>query len=700
MYHETEGSGWPLRLAVWLLVIWAVTQVTAARAERPAGNTMAGAAELPLVEMNGVTSGRLLFPGGQTGRYREAPTVSTKVEMAISAMLARVTVTQAFTNPDDQWREGVYVFPLPEAAAVDHLRMQVGERVIEGVIKERAEAKRTYEQAKAEGRKASLVEQERPNLFTNSVANIGPGETVTVTIEYQQSLRLDAGQFRLRFPLAVTPRYIPGMPLASDETVQPSGGDGWAFDTDQVPDAARISPPVVAPGEALVNPVQLVAELDAGFPLGLLESNYHAVAIQRHGNGRATVTLSTLPADRDFELAWAPQSGKVPRAALFTGQEAGGDYALLMLTPPTEAAERRLPRDVVFVIDTSGSMGGASIVQAKEALALAVDRLENTDRFNIIRFSSDSSALWSTLHAATPENRADARHWIDGLHASGGTEMAAALKRALEGGAEGGRVRQVIFLTDGAVGNEAALFDIIQARLGASRLFTIGIGSAPNSHFMTKAAQFGRGTFTYIGRLGEVREKMTALFRKLETPVLTGLELHWPEGVQAEVYPRRLPDLYAGEPVVVAAKLSDRQGAVELRGVQAGRGFRVSLPLAGGRNGDGIGVLWARRKIAGLMDSVHEGADPAQVRTDVIAVALEHHLVSKHTSLVAIDVTPTRPQDEALASRAVPTNLPAGMDHAQVFGRFPQTATPAPLWLLGGLLSLLAGLLVGRGRPA
>jgi Ca-activated chloride channel family protein len=348
---------------------------------------------------------------------------------------------------------------------------------------------------------------------------------------------------------------------------------------------------------------------------------------------------------------------------------------------------------VVFIIDTSGSMAGDSMAQAKQALALAVDRLDAADRFNVIRFSSDTSSLWPDLKTADAANRARARDWVDDLNADGGTEMAPALQLALSGHAENGRVRQVLFLTDGAVGNEAELFDIIHKRLGASRLFTVGIGSAPNAYFMTKAAQFGRGTFTYIGDTREVQEKMTSLFRKLETPVLTSIELHWPNGAQVDVYPKRIPDLYAGEPVVVAARLDHKAGAVELRGIQAGQGFRVSLPLAGGRNADGVGVLWARRKIEALMDSLHEGASEDQVRDEVTRVALQHHLVSKYTSLVAVERTPTRPADETLASRPVPTNLPAGTEYGAVF---PQTATPAPLWLLSGLLAVLAGWLVRR----
>jgi Ca-activated chloride channel homolog len=254
-------------------------------------------------------------------------------------------------------------------------------------------------------------------------------------------------------------------------------------------------------------------------------------------------------------------------------------------------------------------------------------------------------------------------------------------------------VRQVIFLTDGAVGNEDALFRLITERLGDSRLFTVGIGSAPNSHFMTKAAQFGRGTHTYIGNVTEVRSKMGELFAKLESPVLTDVEVQWPAGTKVEMWPRKIPDLYLGEPIVLSAAFEGDPREVTVTGKRAGEHWQTVLPLDGSGAHAGVDVLWARRKIADLMDGMRRGAESEETRRAVIAVALEHHLVSKYTSLVAVDMTHARPDGAPLQTAAVPTNLPHGWEYEKVFGQLPQTATPAPLHALLGLVALLlAGL--------
>jgi Ca-activated chloride channel family protein len=634
-------------------------------------------------------SGCFLMRRANGEPWAVAPTLATEVSFRVAGVVARATVRQSFKNGTDGWVEGVYVFPLPENAAVDHLLMRVGERTIEGQIREREQAKAEYQQARDEGRKASLVEQERPNIFTTSVANLGPGEELVVEIEFQQTLAFDEGEVRLRFPLVVGPRYIPGQ-----EILERIKGIGWSPDTSAVPDASRITPPVLPPGEAPRNPVSIEVELDAGFPVDKLISRYHAVVSEAKGEGRYRVRLrdELVPADRDFELAWTPRPGTMPKGALFREERGGATYALVTLFPPVgpEVEAARLPREVVYVIDTSGSMEGLSIQQARQALLLAIDRLRPADRFNVIQFNSVTSALWGETRPATSGNRLAAREWVDALRANGGTEMAAALEAALVGSDEPSLVRQVVFLTDGSVGNEDQLFGIIRQRLGDTRLFTVGIGSAPNSHFMTKAAEFGHGTFTYVGDIREVGEKMARLFTVLESPVLTGVEIHWPAGAAVEAWPARIPDLYLGEPVVVSARLSGPAGQVSVSGRRGGEGWTTAMALSGGRRGDGAAVLWARRKVESLLDSLHEGADPEEVRKGVVALGLEHHLVTKHTSLVAVDVTPTRPGDEALQTGAVPTNLPHGWTYEAVFGQLPQTATPAPLHALFALLALLA----------
>ena len=616
-----------------------------------------------------------------------APTLKTDVHMRITGMIARVKVEQHFKNPSSEWQEGIYVFPLPEESAVDHLDMKIGERVIEGQIKEKEEAKKTYEAAKLDGKKATLLEQERTNIFTTSVANIGPQEGITVVIEYQETLRYDQGQFRIRFPMVVAPHYIPGKPVAGDFV-----RTGFSPSTDQVPDANRITPPVLHPSKGLINPVTIQVDLDAGFPLAKLESSYHKTDMKQDGH-RYAINLANgeTPANRDFELVWQPQIGNSPQAAVFTETKKDKTYALVMLMPPSDATEikvKPLPREVIFVIDTSGSMEGTSIQQARESLILALQRLTPQDRFNVIQFNSYTSKLYREAVPVSGKTLAEAQDYARNLYATGGTEIAGALDAALIGSDNPNVIRQVVFMTDGSVGNEDALFEIIRKKLGDSRLFTIGIGSAPNSYFMTKAAEFGHGTFTYIGKVEEVNEKMSGLFRKLENPVLTNISVNLPGAVEGESWPKQLPDLYAGEPVMLSAVLKDVSAEMSIAGNSGATKWHTKLSLAQNKTASGVGVLWARKKIGSLMDTAQNNPDEA--KSAIITTALDHHLVSKYTSLVAVDVTPSRPIDAALKTGAVPTNLPEGWNHEAVFGQLPQTATAAELNMLIGLLLMLA----------
>lgn len=669
---EAVGIGIVASLALLLAALAIATTAGAATAEGPRTGTL-----------------RLQGPSGLV----DAPLLATTVEIDVSGIVARTRVTQRFVNPGDAWREGVYVFPLPETAAVDHLDMRFGSRHIVGMIRERGEARRDYDRAKAEGRKAALVEQERPNLFTTSVAPIGPHEEVSVAIEFQQTLRFDSGAYSLRYPMAVTPRYIPGGPPVP----APKWHDGSA-ETDRVPDASRVTPPVLHPSSGRSNPVTLTVDLDAGLPLARIESLYHAVTVAEQAGHRYTVTFDdATPGDRDFELVWAPDLGRTPTAVAFGETREGRGYALVMVMPtlPGNGAPR-VPREVTFVIDTSGSMAGSSIVQAKAALALALDRLQAGDRFNVIAFNTRAKVLFDAPMPVDTATLGRARSFIAGLKADGGTEMHEALALALQpGDAAPGLVRQVVFLTDGAVGNEDELFRTIRDRLGDRRLFTVGIGSAPNGHFMQKAAQFGRGTHTTIGDVNEVEARMGQLFRKLQSPVLTDIEIAWPAG--SEAWPRSVPDLYAGEPIVATASMGTLDGEVLVRGRLAGRPWSTTLPLAATGDHEGVHALWARAQIDALSDAQLAGVNADDIRAEIVRVALAHHLVSKHTSLVAVDVTPTAPAGTTVERSAIPGHLPHGQEYEAIFGGLPQTATPAALHFAIALAALLAGMLVFAG---
>jgi Ca-activated chloride channel family protein len=644
-----------------------------------------------------VTQGMLLFRTAQPGRFVPARTLKTDVHIDVTGIIGRATVRQEFVNPSrakEDWAEGIYVFPLPETAAVDHLRMTIGDRIIEGQIKERAEAKKVYEQAKQEGKHTSLIEQERPNIFTTSVANIGPGERITVEIEYQETLRYDSGQFQLRFPMVVGHRYSPGIPVIVED--QKPNGSGIGLDTDRVADASRITPPVQKPGQGSINPVSLSLTITSGFPLATIDSAFHPIILVHDPDGRHHITIKedTVPADRDFQLNWQPATDTTPTATVFTDQRDGETYALLMVMPPRQQSETRslIPRDVTFVIDTSGSMAGTSIEQAKASLALALSRLTTQDRFNVIQFNSSVRALFSSLQPVTIQTIKKAIRYADQLAANGGTEIVPALRQALTSPEDPTRLHQVILLTDGQVGNEAELFELLHHRLGNRRVFTIGIGSAPNSHLMRKTAEFGRGSFTYVGSVTEVKEKMDALFRKLERPVLSNLAFDQAGWVEVEPYPSRLPDLYEGEPLILAVKAHSFPKQVVLHGQMGTKPWSLPVSLTQATARGRLSAYWARQKIASLMDDSDAGRTEDSIRKSVLDVALAHHLVSKYTSLVAVDITPARPADATLTTHAQPTNLAAGQEYQAIFG-LPGTATDGQLNLLIGLGSLALALL-------
>ena len=699
----------------------------------------AGAANQP-VPFEAMTEGGLFLPGDLPGYVLPATTVSADVEIEVNGLVARTRVTQRFENPTDEWVEGVYVYPLPETSAVDRLQMVIGERVVIGEIEEREAAVRRYEEARDAGQVASLVTQERPNIFTNAVANIAPNDSITVTIEYQQTLDYDQGAIRLRFPMVVLPRYIPGDQILHDDmnTADPAG-TGWAEPTDQVPDAARITPPVADPAVGPINPVTLSVTLDPGFPLSEVGSDTHDIAMEARDDGTTGISLTgDVWADRDFELVWRPVAGDAPTAAVFTETLDDFDYHLVMLVPPVDPPEpaQAIDREVVFIIDTSGSMGGQSIVQAREALALGLDRLSRHDRFNVIAFNDRAYPLFERARPSTAENLSAARQFVRGLEATGGTEMASALRIALTGAPTAADLRQVVFITDGSVGNEAALFTLIHERLSDSRLFTVGIGSAPNSHFMREAAEIGRGTFTYISTVDQVGERMDDLIRRLESPTLTDIEVTWPvaPGAAVDMYPAIAPDLYLGEPVTAVVRLpAETGGEVAVTGRARGESWQTAAQVDGGRKSAGIAAVWAHARITDLERQGYRRGDPEAFRDEILDVALEHGIVSRYTALVAIDDEVVRPEEESLTTEGVATNMPEGVemqmaDAGDTDGTeaaaydpkdpltairtmaatghwsplaLPIGATPAPLHLLIGMASLLAAtalLIVARRR--
>lgn len=628
-----------------------------------------------------VRSGSLLLKTDGDG-LSEATRLGIDVDLTVSGPTVRARVTQIFKNPTQNWVEATYVYPLPEGGAVDTLKMVIGDRVVVGEIKERQQARVIYEQARQNGQKAVLTEQQRPNMFTNAVANIGPGETVLVQIEYQEPVHQSGDEFSFRVPMVVGPRYNPA-PIVQSVDFRPGGGWG-ATSTDPVPDRDRISPPVLDPARnAPVNPTQITVRLQAGFPLGEVKSHHHQVKIESPDSATRIIRLAegVVPADRDFELTWKPAAEAAPSVGLFREHVGDADYLLAFVTPPSipQAEQKPMPREVIFVIDNSGSMGGTSIVQAKASLSYALGRLQPGDRFNVIRFDDTMDVLFPASVPADPEHIGTAKSFVDALQARGGTEMVPAMRAALTDTAavEASTVRQVVFLTDGAIGNEQQLFDTITALRGRSRVFMVGIGSAPNTFLMTRAAELGRGSFTHIGSVEQVEERMRGLFAKLENPAVTGLSAKFSDA-RADMTPLAIPDLYRGEPLVLAARLDKLAGSIEIKGRIGDRPWVVTLPVANAAEGKGLSKLWARRMITDAeVARTLRKIPPDDADSAILRLALEHQLVTRLTSLVAVDKTPSRPDGEPLKLTELPVNLPAGWEFAKLFGE-RQRPLPSP----------------------
>ncbi len=706
-----------------LAVVFCLLQIVQARAETPA-----------LVTPNEVQSGSLLLETSEAGRYAEAPRIATDVNLDVSGPTARARMTQVFENPTDGFVEALYVFPLPEESAVYSLKMVIGDRVIVADIKEKQAAREIYEKAKSEGKKATLIEQQGPNVFTNAVANIGPHEKVVIQIEYQQAVRLSSGRFSLRVPLVVAPRYNPDNASPIVQEVEMKNGWGMTSDTGKADTYnAPIVTPLAPPADLRTNPVSISVNLKAGFPLGKVESLYHKVRIDTTNDATREITLDgAAAADRDFVLEWSAVENDAPQVGLFREHIGKDDYVVAYVTPPSVAGMKKAQREVIFVIDNSGSMGGTSMEQAKASLDYALSKLHPGDRFNVIRFDDTLTRFFEDSVEANQQNIASARRFVMNLEAQGGTEMLPALHAALDDSHQSSGLRQIVFLTDGEISNEQQLLDAVAARRGRSRIFMVGIGSAPNSYLMNRAAELGRGTFTHIGSAAEVDDRMRALFDKLENPAVTDLKANFSEK-NVSMTPSLLPDLYRGEPLVIAARMGKATGNLVIEGQIDGRPWTVELPLDQAINAEGISKLWARRKIDDAEVELTLGKisqDAADAR--ILRLALEHHLVSRLTSLVAVDKTPSRQANAPLTRADIPLQLPAGWDYDKLFGiradrnvenrasmdmngvsdtvrshespaspsspsqsiPLPQTATPATMLLIQGLGLVLAGLFV------
>jgi Ca-activated chloride channel homolog len=604
------------------------------------------------------------------GRPRAVcPLKHTDVKAEVSGQLARVTVTQEFRNPFRDKIEAVYVFPLLQSAAVDDMTMIVGDRTVKGKIKRREEAQAIYEAAREAGQTAGLLDQERPNIFTQSVANIVPGAEVKITISYVEFLKYEEGTYEFVFPMVVAPRYIPGRPVGKR-------GGGWAADTNQVPDASRITPRVAPKGMRAGHDISIEVKLDADVPIDGLKSTLHEVDVARADLHRAVVRLKDQAAipNKDFILKFDVAGQKISDAVMTHRGAQGGFFTLILQPPERVTAADVTPKELVFVLDTSGSMEGFPIEKAKETMKLALDNLYPEDTFNLITFAGDTHVLFPQPVRATRENLQRAQRFLASRQGSGGTEMMSAIRAALAPSDEQDHVRIVCFMTDGEIGNDMEIISEVQKHPNA-RVFAFGIGSSVNRFLLDKMAEHGRGEVEYVTLEDDGPAAARRFHERVRNPLLTDIEIDWAGLPVADVYPKRLPDLFSAKPLILTGRYtSAARGMIRLRGNLAGQNFVKEIPvelLESQTEHDSLATLWARTRIDDLMSQDFAGIqndDPQpDVREAITQLGLEYRLMTQFTSFVAVEeMTVT---DGGQPRRIdVPVEMPEGMSQEGVFG--------------------------------
>ena len=623
--------------------LWVIAQPTST--ERPA-----------VAREDGPGTGALVvkLPGQE--REVPVPLKHTDVKAEISGYISTVEVTQQFHNPFGVKIEAVYVFPLPNNAAVNEFLMTVGERKIRGIIRERQEAEQIYKEARRQGYVASLLTQERPNVFTQRVANIEPGKQIDINIKYFSTLAYADGWYEFVFPMVVGPRFNP--PGSSDGVgAVGRGARGISGQSTEVQ--------YLRPGERSGHDISLAVNIDAGVPIEALTCTSHIVTTSQAAPERATAQLCRLDAipNKDFVLRFKVAGNRV-RSALMTHRDARGGFFTLMLYPPeTLAALKRAPMEMVFVVDRSGSMSGKPIEQARAALERGLRQLQPDDTFQIIDFSVSASQFGPVPVAATADNVRRGLAYAERLNAGGGTMMMYGLRAALGFPHDPGRLRFVCFLTDGYIGNEAEIIGETHRLLGDSRIFSFGVGNSVNRHLLDEMARAGRGVAAYLALNDDAGAVMDLFFDRVSHPAMADLAIDWGGMRVTDLYPRRLPDLFVGRPVVITGRFNGNgNGAVRVRGKVAGEVQELALDLPTddlAARHPGIPCVWARTRIADLADRMtHEGN--ANLPTEIRQVALEYGLMSAYTAFVAVDSLSNTGADPAV-TKPVPVPMPDGV---------------------------------------
>ena len=643
----------------------------------------------------GPAPGQLAIVGKDGKAAGLCPLKHTDVQADVAGHVARVSVTQQFENPSKEPIEAVYTFPLPGDAAVDDMTMVVGSRTVKGQIKRREEAREIYEAAKTAGRAAALLDQERPNIFTQSVANIMPGQKVTITIRYVNLLRYEEGKYEFVFPMVVGPRYTPGggytVPGKRGEPSPAQKIDGDPGATSVVTDADKITPPITPPGTRAGHDISLTVHLDAGLPLQEVRSQLHEVAIRRQGRTRAVVALRNekeIP-NKDFILRYsaagadirsgvlthAPGGGRVASARGQALAGTGGYFTLVIQPPPSPPRSRITPKEMVFVIDQTGSQSGWPIEKAKETMRHCIQNLNPGDTFQLLGFNTEVYPCFPAPVPATPENVRKALAYLEPLKGAGGTDILKAADYALQIPDDPDRLRIICYLTDGYVGNDMQIIEHVKKHRGSARMFPFGIGNSVNRFLIDGMAREGRGAAEYVTLNAPGESAAARFYRRVADPVLLDVHVDWNGLPVEEVYPRHIPDVFSAAPIIVKGRYTRAAaGDITVRGLLRGKPWsqtvHVSLPAVKA-DGSAIATLWAREKIEDLQNQDWIGAQTRnpnpEIKEQIVNTALEYRLMSQYTSFVAVE---ERVVNVGGKQRTidVPVEMPEGVAYEGIFG--------------------------------
>jgi Ca-activated chloride channel family protein len=595
-------------------------------------------------------------------KFVPIPLKHTDVKASIAGYIATVDVTQQYENPYDGKIEAVYVFPLPDNAAISEFVMTIGQRHIRGIIREREEAERIYKDARAQGYVATLLTQERPNIFTQKVANIEPGKKIDVNLRYFHTLNYNDGAYEFVFPMVVGPRFNP---TGSTQGVGAVSRD----DRGQSGQSTEIQ--YLRPNERSGHDISLSLAIDAGLPIDKLECASHAIEQTAAGEGKMQVKLAAadnIP-NKDFVLRYQV-AGHAPKSTFIASRDNRGGFFTLMILPRKELSDvKRQPLEMVFTLDTSGSMDGRPLEQSKLAMNYALTHMNSTDSFQIVNFSDKPSKLAAAPIAATPHNVQLALQHVASMHGTGGTMLVDGLRASLNFPQDSQRLRVVAFLTDGFIGNEDEAIRELHNSLGPARIFSFGVGSSTNRFLMNAMAKTGRGAAAYVGLNDNPEKPMAEFFERISHPAMTDVKIDWGTLDVREVYPAQIPDLFVGRPVIVTGRFNgNADSTITIHGRAGGEEKVVTVPLkiASAPTSPALPALWARAKIADLMERAiwEENRElPQQIKS----LAMEYGLVSPYTAFLAVDAS-QRTAGNVGTTVNVPVPVPDGVKYETTVG--------------------------------